>query len=177
MSDSAQEPGTSADEAFVALLTGEQMGLLYYITMLLGDPHAAENVLQDTNLVIWRKAADFQPGTSFSAWSRKVAFWQVKAYVRDRGRDRHVFQEKLIEQLANRSTEQLVEPERRLALRHCLQTLSQANLDLLRGRYEEGLNIAQIASKVAKTEVAVRAALMRIRRTLQRCIESKLPTP
>jgi RNA polymerase sigma-70 factor (ECF subfamily) len=161
-------------EAYVTLLTSEQLGLLYYITMLLGDPHAAENVLQETNLVLWRKSHEYRPGTNFSAWAHKIAYWQTLAYVRDRNRDRHVFNEVLISQLANRDTELTVNPESRVALRDCLQQAKGNQLEMLRFRYELGLNAATIANRIGRTEIAVRAALARIRRTLQKCIESKL---
>lgn len=76
------------DEAFVQLLTAEQLRLLHYIAKLLGDPNEAQNVLQETNLVLWRKSGEFQAGTNFSAWAHNVAYWQVRAFVRDRQRDR-----------------------------------------------------------------------------------------
>lgn len=162
------------DEAFVQLLTAEQFRLLQYIAMLLGDPHAANNVLQETNLVLWRKSGEFQPGTSFSAWARQVAYWQVQAYVRDRRRDRHVFSEQLIDQLANRDYETIDEAENRIALRHCLKQVSNSNLQLLRQRYEQGLSIASLAQRLGRTQSAVKVGLMRIRRALLKCIEKQL---
>lgn len=167
-------PSNESDESFVQLLTGEQMRLLYYITALLGDPHAAENVLQETNIVLWRKSSEFVAGTNFRAWSRKVAYWQVQAYVRDAGRDRHVFSEQMVEQLAQRNFDESVTADARVALRDCLKKLSRSQHQLLRHRYEEELPMAAIAKLLGKTETAVRAALMRARRGLQRCIGSRL---
>ncbi|MCA9238542.1 MAG: sigma-70 family RNA polymerase sigma factor [Planctomycetales bacterium] len=164
-------------ELFVQLLTDEQTRLLHYIGMLLGDPHAAKNVLQETNLVLWRKASDFSYGTNFTAWSRKVAFWQVQAYVRDRRRDRHVFSDELITQLANQQATTASDGEEtdvRIALRHCLSHLSKSNLDLLRERYEADMPIAMLADKTGKTQSAVKVGLMRLRRSLLKCIEREM---
>ncbi|TWT74524.1 RNA polymerase sigma factor [Posidoniimonas polymericola] len=169
-----QQPAVVGEE-FVQLLTGEQLRLLHYITMLLsGDVNAAENVLQETNLVLWRKASEFAPGTSFRAWSRTVAQWQVQAYLRDRGRDRHVFSLELMSQLASRDNEFAVQPETRGALRDCLKNLGQTQFDLLNWRYEDGLPIRKISARAGKSEVAVRSSLQRIRRILLSCIESKI---
>ncbi len=44
-----------ADSEFVRALTNEQLGLLRYVTTLLGDPEAARNVVQETNMVLWQK--------------------------------------------------------------------------------------------------------------------------
>src|SRR5690606_38505458 len=98
-------PGSISQErsdVIVQLLTGEQHSLFRYITALIGDPDEAGNILQETNLVIWRKADDFTLGGNFGAWARSIALWQVKAWLRDRRRDRHVFSFELIRQLAER---------------------------------------------------------------------------
>lgn len=161
-------------DQYVQLLLGEQLRLLGYITALLGDPEAAENVLQETNLVLWRKSDQFQMGTSFSAWAHKVAYWQVQAYVRDKCRDRHVFSEKLISQLEGPCVSTVSETARRVALRHCLKTASKDNLQLLRARYEDDLPIAALADRFGKKLSAVKVRLMRIRQALQKCIEEHL---
>lgn len=168
------EGSEHAREEFVRLLTTEQLPLQYYITKLLGDPAAAQQVLQETNVVLWRKWTDFQPGTNFRAWTRKVAYWQVHSYVRDRKRDRHVFGDELVQQLAARDQQVTVKEEEIIALRHCLQCLSQANVDMLRARYEDSLPIKCIAERVGKSADAVRVAMMRLRRSLQSCVERQL---
>ena len=163
----------SSEEALVQLLTAEQLKLLHYIAMLLGDPHEAQNVLQETNLVIWRKSSEFQAGTNFSAWAHQIAYWQVRAYVRDRHRDRHVFNEKLIDQLASRTVDDSVEAETRVALRHCMKQTSKQNMEMLRKRYEEGLSIISLAEELGKTPSAVKVRLMRIRQALLNCIQQQ----
>lgn len=169
-----REVTLGADEQFVQLLTAIQLKLLNYIAMLLGDPHAAANVLQETNLVLWRKAKEFQCGSNFSAWAHQVAYWQVQAYVRDRRRDRHVFDESLIEQLAKHEPEADLGIDVRLALRHCLSQVSPRNLNLLRKRYEGGQSIATMADQLGKTPSAIKVGLMRLRKALMGCIQRKL---
>lgn len=161
-------------EAFVQLLVSEQLRLLNYINVLLADPHAANNVLQETNLVLWRKAHEFQPGTSFSAWAQKVACWQVRAYVRDKSRDRHVFSKELIDQLANRADDPQDDAAVHVTLRHCLKHISKPNLELLRRRYEEGLPLATLAKRSGKSLSAVKVRLMRVRQALLRCIQQHM---
>ena len=161
-------------EAFVQLLTAEQLKLLHYIARLLGNPNEAQNVLQETNLVLWRKSNDYCHGTNFSAWARNVAYWQVRAYVRDRQRDRHVFNEELVQQLAKRDEDEVFEPEMRIALRHCLAEMSSSNLDMLRQRYEGGLTIQDLAVNVGKSPTSVKVGLLRMRRALLKCIERKI---
>ena len=170
----ANEKFGSGDESFVQLLTAEQFKLLRYIAILLGDPDAASNVLQNTNLVLWRNANEFQRGSNFSAWARQVAYWEVRAYIRNERRDRHVFSEEVIEQLAQQNAAEPFDGEIRVALRHCLQTISKSNLRLLQKRYEEGSSIAALAKECGKTDSAVRVGLLRLRRALLKCIRQRV---
>jgi RNA polymerase sigma-70 factor (ECF subfamily) len=157
----------------VQLLTIEQTALFGYIATLLGDLNDASNVLQQTNMVLWRKADEFEPGTSFQAWSRKVAYFQTLAFIRDKKRDKLVFDEELVQQLAARpSTED--DDERRVALRHCLGELSENSLDLLRLRYAPGKSLQDIAEQRNKKVGAIKMALLRIRQALVNCIDSQL---
>lgn len=159
-------------EEFVRLLTGAQLGLFRYIATLLGNPTDAQDVLQATNIVLWRKAGDFRPGSNFRAWSERVAYFQSRAYLRDRGRDKHVFSEALMETLAARSVEP--DDDRQIALRHCLTELTVRNRALLRERYGDGAPIRELAERHSKGISAMKAALMRIRRGLLACIQKKL---
>jgi RNA polymerase sigma-70 factor, ECF subfamily len=166
-------------EAFVQLIAAEQFRLIHYISILLGDPQASRDVLQETNLVLWRKAAEYDFGRSFSAWARRIAYWQVKAHVRDRSRDRHTFSEEFMENLADYAEEtdsirESDEADSMIALRHCLRELSESNRELLQLRYEEGTSIASLAVMAGAKQSAIKVRLLRIRRALMRCMERRL---
>jgi RNA polymerase sigma-70 factor, ECF subfamily len=159
---------------FVQSLTKAQLGLLRYITALVGNTDAASNILQETNLLLWQKADEFQPGTNFDAWATKVAYWQVKAYVRDRGRDRHVFSEEVVTQLAESAEEATdVDTTVRL-LQRCLEVLRGADRELIALRYGNGFSVRQLSSHLGKSPAAVKGALLRTRRALRACVERRL---
>jgi RNA polymerase sigma-70 factor, ECF subfamily len=176
--DSIEEPSQHSAPPnrsdFVQLLTKAQLGLLRYITTLVGNPEAASNILQNTNLLLWQKADEFDPGTNFDAWATTIAYWQVRAYCRDRKRDRHIFSEELVVQLAEDAGEvRDIELTIHL-LRSCLQNLGGSNRELVNMRYNLGLSIQQLSSRLSKSPSAVKGALMRARRALRDCIESKM---
>ena len=77
-------------EQFIRCLTDHQGRLFAYLVSLLADVHEAQNVLQETNLELWRKSSDFVEGTDFAAWSRRVAHFKVLAFLRDRKRYRRL---------------------------------------------------------------------------------------
>src|SRR5579871_2381594 len=84
-------------------LTDLQVRLFAYLVSLLGDIHEARNVLQETNLELWRKSAEFMVGTDFGAWARAIAHYKVLASLRDKRRDRLLFDEELLNLIAHRS--------------------------------------------------------------------------
>jgi hypothetical protein len=60
-----------------------------------------DDVLQNTNAVLWQKRAQFKEGTNFLAWSFKIARYQVK---HQHGRAKRdgllVFSDQLVDQIA-----------------------------------------------------------------------------
>lgn len=159
--------------AFVQLLTENQSALFAYAANLLGDAEEARNVLQEANLVIWKKSGDFRTGTCFLAWARKIVYFQVLAQLRDSKRRRMVFDLEVVEKLAT------IEPtgdadERRLALRDCLASLRDRHRSMVVERYYSQQSIQSIADRLGKKPNAVCNVLMRIRQTLMKCIEEKV---
>jgi RNA polymerase sigma-70 factor (ECF subfamily) len=42
----------------------------------------AEEVFQNTSVVLWNKFGEFQPGSNFFAWASQVAYYEVLNYMR-----------------------------------------------------------------------------------------------
>ena len=168
-------PGENATERFVQHLTEIQTRLLAYIAMLLGDPAAARDVLQETNLVLWRKSSEFTEGTNFVAWARAIAKYQVLGYLRDAKRDRHLFGEALVESITVEAEPETEDLEiRHSALHVCLEKLTQHQRTLLESRYTEGHSIQEIADSARRTHGSVAMSLSRIRQSLLECIEHRM---
>jgi RNA polymerase sigma-70 factor (ECF subfamily) len=161
-------------ERFVRRLTDHQRGLFAYVVTLLGDVHESRNVLQETNLVLWRRSADFVEGTDFEAWARKIAHYQVLAYLRDKKRDRHLFDEGLLLQIARLPQPDEDDEARHVALRHCLVELPDHLRMMISQRYSPGCSIRALARRQGKSEAAVKMALSRIRQLLIHCVEKRL---
>jgi len=162
------------DREFVYQLTACQSRLYGYLTSLLGNLHDARDVLQETNFALWKKMGTIEPGTDFEAWARRFAYYQALAFLRDRKRDRHVFDGELVDVLAHDEIDLGHDTERELALRDCLTQLPARQRELIQFRYEEGACIADVVKKTGKNESAVKVMLLRIRKALLACIKSKM---
>lgn len=162
-------------EAFIQQFTGCQARLFAYIAVLLGDAEAASDVLQETNLVLWRKSHEFVEGTDFNAWVSAVARFQVLAHLRDARRDRHHFDADVVEELAVVAENAVQDlDDRRTALRKCLETLNPGHRRLLQIRYLEERSVEETASASGRTVAGVVTTLGRLRRALLACIQRKL---
>ena len=162
-------------ERFVQQLTGCQTRLYAYILMLLPSHDDAADVLQETNLVLWRKADEFVDGTEFGAWACRVAHFQVLAWLRDARRDRHVFDPELLGSLAGEAETLSAQiDDRRRALRLCMMRLTQRERELLGRRYDLGRSIKEIAVEFGQSPGAVATSLYRIRNELLLCIQKNL---
>ena len=163
------------DKEFVYQLTDWQNRLFGYLVTLLGNLHDARDVLQETNLVLWRKMEEFESGTNFGAWARKCAYYQALAFLRDRKRDPHLFDDDLLALFTDEEADSAHDDnERWLALRDCLVQLPERQRRLIDQRYREEVPIRKLAADFGKKESAIKMGLMRIREALHACIETKL---
>lgn len=171
----SQKAMETPDREFLCHLTDSQPRLLGYLMTLLGNLNDARDVLQETNLVLWRKMDEYGRIDDFGAWARKCAYYQALAFLRDRKRDRHIFGDDMLALFAadvmedNRDEDVML-----LALRDCLSQLPESQRRLIDQRYREGTPARKLAVETGKTDSAMKMTLMRIRETLRRCIEGKL---
>ncbi|MDB4614354.1 sigma-70 family RNA polymerase sigma factor [bacterium] len=162
-------------EQFVRHITEHQNRLFAYVFSLLGDHTRAADVLQETNMVLWRKHEEFRPGAAFLPWAFTIARFQVMANTRDAGRDRSVLNTELVELLSVEVEVQAGQFEdRRIALRHCLQTLNDDQRQLVESRYFGAKSIRDLSESLNRGASAVKVALLRARRHLADCIEQQL---
>ena len=79
---------SEATRMFIELMTEFQPRLYGYILSLAGNPDAANDVLQDVNIVLWKQSSQFKPGSNFKAWSFRIAHFQYMAYRQKRLREK-----------------------------------------------------------------------------------------
>lgn len=149
-----------------------------FILALLPDFAAAEDVLQETFLVVRQKAGEFEPGTNFLAWALRIARFQVMKAQAARRRQEERFSDEVLEALADSAPlEPAVWDERRLALLPgCLERLAPQARRMVELCYRDEHGPREIARRLDWTPAAVSVALSRARKALRECIERQLPT-
>ncbi|MDD4623347.1 MAG: sigma-70 family RNA polymerase sigma factor [Kiritimatiellae bacterium] len=166
---------TKRAESFVVLLTGAQCDLQTYIAYLVGNPDDAQDILQDTNLVLWREASRYDAKRPFLAWAKTVAYYQVLTFFKKRSRDRLVFDQDMVLLLAEAdSGHHTGMQERLLLLDACFKKLTQMQRAVMKWRYYRDWPVRRIAKKFECSEASISMLLTRTRRALAECIERSL---
>lgn len=96
-------------------------------------------------------------------------------HLRRRARDRHVFDEELVGQLADRQDAFTHRHElQREALEECLQKLPQDQRDMVLSAYTKNTRIHAMAQSREETAMALYKRLHRIRQVLLECVQRTL---
>lgn len=151
---------------FVVLLTKAQFELKLYIAALAKDLQDVEDILQETNADIWRKAGSYDPSRPFLPWAKTLAKFQVLRWRKDRERDRLVLDDSSLDLLPADELEGVDLDLQMWALRRSLRRLPGDAFALIREKYAERRSIPDLARTFRLTEKAVVSRLYRIRKTL-----------
>ncbi|MDF1755564.1 MAG: sigma-70 family RNA polymerase sigma factor [Verrucomicrobiales bacterium] len=169
--------GIESDQAedFIRLLAEHEQRLGRYVLMLVPNVEDSNDILQESKLVMWRSFDQFQPGTNFSAWARKVIFNQVLKYRRQPARRSMPFSEDTL-MLLEENIEQEIDyfDKRHEMLSGCVNRLKSQHRSIVDLRYNDGLGIESIAQIIGRTSGAVYRVLSRIRKNLRECVSRKL---
>jgi RNA polymerase sigma-70 factor (ECF subfamily) len=175
---SAEQPPPHAPptEEFVQLFTRNQRRLYLYILAQVPNTQDAEEVLQETNVVIWAKYHKFAPGTNFFAWAAQIATYEILKFRQRHQRDKLRFSDEFVETVAAEADARSDDDfeMRRRALEQCLQSLRPEDRELIRLRYQPGESGTSVAEELDRPVNSVYQSLGRIRKTLLECISRRL---
>jgi RNA polymerase sigma-70 factor, ECF subfamily len=162
-------------EQFVQWFARVRDDLFAYIFALLPNWSDAEDVFQQTSLVLWRKFGEFEPDSNFLAWACRVAFFEVRNFQRVASRDRLRFGDALLEQLAEQRVVSLENASRRREfLLDCIAKLSDDQRALLVRTYEDDKSVRELAGEFHRAPQTLYNRLNFIRRALFDCVEAAM---
>ena len=159
----------------ILLMTQHQRRIFGYIYTLVPNRTDAEDILQETSLVVCEKFGQFKPGTDFAAWACQIAYWEVRRARQKFARSKVVFNQEVVDAISETAVE--LAPERSArheALAKCLQKLHPRDRELLLTRYEPGSGVEEAAQRSGRTLEAAYKALARLRKLLHDCVSNQL---
>ncbi|QQL45864.1 sigma-70 family RNA polymerase sigma factor [Sulfuriroseicoccus oceanibius] len=170
-------PEEEKDQEFVQLLTSHQTPLRAFVISLVPGSPDVEDILQDTNVVLWEKRESFELGTNFRAWAFVIARNVTMAVLRKNKRNAApMLDEQVIHAVSEswHQREQVNDPLKRHALDLCLAALRPADREIVQARYQTGTSLTKHAVAKGRSAESLRTALYRIRAKLRKCVDQRV---
>lgn len=173
-SDENQDPEL---ETFGRLVREHQASVRAFILSRMNDPFEAHDLAQETFLVAYRKIGEIDTNRPIRPWLMGIALGLVRNHWRKHRAQPVGIGDEITALLEARiADEKSVWKEGPVfeALEHCEAKLGESARQLLRLRYEEGLEISEIVSSAGAKHSAITMKLHRLREKLRDCIENRL---
>jgi len=166
---------TESRKRLMTLMTRHQRQIFGYIYTLVPNRYDAEDLLQETSLVICEKFDEFEDGTDFVAWACQIAYWRIRYSRQKFARSKVVFNQEILDAVAQTASTMTSELDsRHEALGNCLQKLHPRDRDLVLTRYEPGSGVEEAARRSGRTLQTAYKALARLRKLLLDCVSNQL---
>lgn len=162
-------------EHFISLFVQHERRVYAYIVSLLPDLVEAEDILQETSLVLWQKFSEYEPGSNFLAWACAIARHKTLQHMAKKKGLEVIFSDDVIEVIAKQAAIESTTLDRRhRALAQCMEKLSERDRDLVQRRYADGATVQGVSQQVNRSVDALYKALSRIHESLFNCVRLTL---
>jgi RNA polymerase sigma-70 factor (ECF subfamily) len=161
-------------DEFLRLFSRFSRRIYQFILTLVMRHSDAEDIFQETCLVLWRKFDTYDPEGSFYGWACRIAYLEVMQLRRKTGR-LQLLSEESLSALADQALAQADRLDaRQRALEECLQRLESSDRDLIQQRYHERRVPKEIAEVQSRSVYSVYRALARVHTILMNCVQRRL---
>ncbi len=165
----------SKEARFFKLYNSVHLRLYSYIMTVVHNYGDADDILQETALVLWEKFDQFQEGTSFGAWAVAIARNMALQFMQKNKRTRMIFGEEFYTQVSDYSQENTSDVSHiEKALNNCIVKLSDNNQKLLSLRYKKNVPIKRISQLTGRSANALYQNFWKITQVLRICIQRQL---
>ena len=162
--------------SFVANFARDHRRVYAFICTLLPQPTDAEEVMQETAIVMWSKWSQFDPTSDFVRWGCGIARLEVFRFLRENRRQGGVvLSEDIVDLISVEfQRQQENESDRRTALLTCLSELSDEQRRLLTQRYGQQISAQQLAEQRNCPVRTLYKTLRRARERTRDCVRRRL---
>lgn len=166
---------TEQHRRFLRSFAAAEPAIRAYVRRLVPSRADADDVMQEVAVVLWEKFGQFRADGDFRAWAFGIARYAVLGWLRDKGRDRLVLAEDVVEMIADEAVHE--EPrleQQRAALEDCMGKVAPDQRDLLLQAYQPEARIQEVADGSGRTVAGFYQWLHRMRRLLLDCVKRRL---
>ncbi len=161
---------------FLKLLMEHQAKIYSYILSLVSNYTDADDILQNTSEILWRRFDQFQPGTNFLSWSLKCAYLETLNFRKKQARARHlIFDNETLEQMVPVLNDGFKTIDHRHEiLERCLGKVGESGQKIIKMRYNMDLRPKEIAKRLGYPVPRLYKVISKLHSTLLSCIERTL---
>ena len=162
---------------FVNQLTACQHRIYAFILTLVPNWSDADDLMQETTEVMWRKYQGADHITDFCAWGKTIARNKVMNFYAKKRRERVLFSDSLLKDVIEREERTSLQEELRVqALQKCLRKLRSNDLHLIQVLYGHDITIKKLAEEIKRPVQGLYKAMARIHHSLLQCVRRTLST-
>ena len=169
--------GQSAEE-FVRQFSIGQHRILRFIHTLVPHLADAEEILQETSVILWKKWPEFDRDRDFIKWACGIARLEVFRMFRDKNRHMLHLSEAVLNEIADIAASEAYEIAQydagATALRQCLRELPESEREILLLKYQHEQTVQQIARTCQRPKSSVHDLIAKTRMRLLRCVRKRL---
>jgi RNA polymerase sigma-70 factor, ECF subfamily len=169
---------SASAEEFVRLFSRSQYRVLRFIHTLVPNLPEAEDILQETSVILWKKWPQFDRERDFVKWACGIARLEVFRMLRQRKRNGLYLSEVVLNQVADLALSEAYDNVKmqasEAALEACMKELQESERQILALRYQQEKTVKQIAEECQRPKSTVHDLLTKIRSKLLRCVRRRL---
>ncbi|MBN2513046.1 MAG: sigma-70 family RNA polymerase sigma factor [Sedimentisphaerales bacterium] len=155
--------------------TQSQSIVAAFISSAIPNFEDANDVLQNVAMAIVRSFDKYNKQIPFTAWAIGIARNEILHYYRKIGRDKHIFDDELVQKIAQVYQEKAADlHDIKKALDQCLNKIQGRWKEILQLRYLRGMDARRIGQNIGISQNAVFILLHRIRTSLRECVDRTL---
>ena len=164
-------------DAFSQLVLRHQAGVRACLAVRMDNPHDAEDLAQEVFVWAFKKLDQVDSSRPLGFWLRGIALNLLRNHVR-KSRALPMATLEDLQTLVDTAVESTYqsggEQERYTAMRECIASLDMGARRLVKARYEDDVDVAELCRRLKKKHSAVTMQLHRIRQQLRTCVETRL---
>ena len=160
---------------FIRLYTSTQSKLYSYILAVVHNRSDADELLQETSVILWDKFDSYKDDYSFSAWAIGIAKNKIFEYLRENKKTKKIFSDVVYEQfakVAEISTDDTL--ERMDVVKECINKLGSSDHNLMTYKYYNNNSVHQISQLTGRSTNSLYKSFTRIIVQLRRCVSHNM---
>lgn len=173
----AKQPENQLSDQFIKTMWGNEKKIFAYIISLVPNQNDAEDIMQEAMSRMWQKFSEFEPGSDFVAWGKKIAWYCILEARKKKQRSKVHFRSDVLELLEDASQSVFGQMDaRKAALEECVESLPSKEKKMVWLHYGEDIKGKDLSQRIGLSLHQTYRALVRIHAILLACVRRRLMT-